>query len=146
MGAFTAEDREAFVAAGFAEMKAVLQLKKVQEKHWPAVESALYKTAEARSARRTAVTQMFTRAAKANQTPDVSTRLSEFAKSLRSRADEVEQLAKAAKPLLASLDESQQRRFGMLLARNRQVKAQARRRVCLTRLVNRQVSAASSRS
>lgn len=145
MAAFTREDREILVAARFAEMKAALQLNNAQEKQWSAVEAELHSIARARAARRAEVTQMFVSAAKAGRTPEISVRLSEYAKGLRSRADQVEKLANASKPLLGSLDENQSRRFGLLLSRSRRRRARAKEFGSFTRYVNRLISEASSK-
>jgi hypothetical protein len=146
MAELTLEDKQALVEARFAEIKVALQLNPAQEKNWPAVETALRNVASARAARREEITQLFARAAEAGRTADVSARLSSYAKGLRSRADQVDQLASAAKPLLASLNESQDRRFGLLLARNRRRSTGAKQFASLTRYINRQISQASSKS
>ena len=143
--AFTSEDREALVAGRFAEMKAALQLNSAQEKHWSAVEATLHNVAKARAARRSEIRQRYASAA-GGRTPDVSGRLHEYAKGLRSRADQVEQLASAAKPLLGSLDENQHRRFAALLARNHRRKARAKQFNRGSRHVKRIIRRASSKS
>lgn len=139
MTGFSAEDRDALVAARFAEIKAVLQLDSVQEKHWPAVEATLHNVANARAARRTEVRHLRSRIAESG-TPDVSGRLEAYAKGLRSRADQIDELANAAKPLLSSLDENQSRRFAAVLSRNRRRKIHGQRFERVTRHVGNLIS------
>jgi zinc resistance-associated protein len=102
--ALSLEDRQAFANAKFAGLKAALKLTAAQEKSWPAVEATLLDVAKARQTRRGEVYQA--RVQQKKQSLDITARLRDRAKGLRSRADQA---------LLDSLDEAQKRRFGLVL-------------------------------
>ena len=121
----SAEDAEAFADAHIAGLKAGLKLSPSQEKNWPALESALRELAKARSAR---MKELHEQALQRVAHPDAIAALREGAKMLSARAADLEKLSDAAKPLYESLDDTQKRRFGLLLraaARHRALHALA---------------------
>jgi hypothetical protein len=111
--ALSKEDRQAFAHAKYAALKSALKLTPAQEKNWPTLETAFLDVAKARLARSGEVWQ--TRVAQKKQGLDLPARLKDRAKGLRARADQVDKIAEAAKPLLDSLDDAQKRRFGLML-------------------------------
>lgn len=110
--AFTAADAAAFTNARIAALKAGLELTPAQEKLWPAFETALRDIAKARAARIAAWRE---KSEESRGKRDVIAALQGAGKALTARGAELEKLAEAAKPLYESLDESQKRRFGILL-------------------------------
>lgn len=103
----SAEDISAFGDARIAAIHAGLKLTPEQEKHWPAVESALRGLAKQRSER-------FAARASAERPKDPVERLALRAEVMTQRGAALKTLADAAKPLYASLDEGQKHRFAML--------------------------------
>ncbi len=103
------QDITAFGDARIAALKAGLELTAEQEKHWPAVESAMRDLTKQRAERVTA-----RREAKKPGNP--VERLGRRAEAMESRGAALKKLAEAAAPLYASLDDAQKHRF-MVLAR-----------------------------
>ena len=97
-----------------ARMKADLRLTPDQEKNWAGLESELRNSAKKRAER-----QIAFRAERAKQTgpEDMIVSMNREADSLSQRADDLKKLADAAKPLYASLDEQQKKRFSHSLMR-----------------------------
>ena len=110
----SAEDAAALTDARIAALRAGLKLSTEQEKHWPAVETAVRALAKQRSDRMTA-----RRDARAGGTPpsrpDTIERLRRGADAMTTRATALKQLADAAEPLYKSLDDGQKHRFSLLL-------------------------------
>jgi hypothetical protein len=117
----SAEDISAFTDARIAGLKAGLKLTAEQEKDWPAVEAAIRDLARQRADRmkERADRAAERRNARASGTepprPDAIERLRRGADSMTVRAAAIKRLADAAEPLYKSLDDSQKRRFGILL-------------------------------
>lgn len=106
------EDKEAFLDARIAALKAGLKLTPAQEKNWPAVESALRAYEKAKKDQ----TEEWRKAAhEEHQHKDLIDHLQKKAQFLSAYAAETAKLADAAKPLYDSLDESQKHRLGVLL-------------------------------
>ena len=105
-----AADRETMLDAKLAGMKAGLQLTPDQEKLWSPFEAAVKDAAKARM---DAMQKMM-------QTPEQGERMSPIdhleamADRLSQGAADIKKIADAAKPLYASLDDSQKHKFGML--------------------------------
>jgi hypothetical protein len=114
----SAEDRAALVDARIAALRTGLKLSAEQEKHWPAVETAIRELAKQRAERMEA-----RRAARSGDNPaprpDAMERLRRGADALASRGAALKQLADAAEPLYQSLDEGQKRRFALLMRMGR---------------------------
>ena len=117
-----AEDIGALTDARVAGLKAGLKLNAEQEKHWPAVETAIRDLAKDRSERmkeRTdrAASRREARGADNAQRsgPDAIGRLRQGADAMTTRAAGLKKLADASEPLYKSLDEGQKHRFTMLL-------------------------------
>jgi hypothetical protein len=108
----SAEDHAAFVDAKIAALKTGLRLTPAQEKNWPAVETALREIGKARDARFAEAKEKFK---SMQEHRSVIDGLRFRSKALAARSAEAEKLADAAKPLYDSLDDSQKRRFGLLL-------------------------------
>ncbi|ATQ69708.1 MULTISPECIES: Spy/CpxP family protein refolding chaperone [Methylosinus] len=108
----TAEDHAAFLDAKIAALKAGLKLTPAQEKNWPAVETALRDIGKSRAARFAEAKEKFKNM---QEHRSVIEGLQFRSKALAARSQEAEKLADAAKPLYDSLDESQKRRFSLLL-------------------------------
>ncbi len=105
----SAQDITAFGDARIAALKAGLELNADQEKHWPAVESAMRDLAKQRADRFAARRE--------TKTPDSPIeRLGRRAEAMQSRGAALKKLADAAGPLYTSLDDAQKHRF-MVLAR-----------------------------
>jgi hypothetical protein len=109
---FSDEDRAAFTEARIAALKAGLKLTPAQEKNWPAVETAVRELAKARAAH---FAEWRDKMKDHEGHHNVIEALQWRAKFLETRAGELTRLAEAAKPLYDSLDDSQKRRFGVLL-------------------------------
>jgi hypothetical protein len=97
-----------------AAIKADLRLTPDQEKLWPGFESALHGIDKSRADRRVAV-QADHGQDKGSQ--DVIGYLSNEAKLLSERSNDVKTLADAAQPFYASLDDQQKKRFTRVLIR-----------------------------
>jgi hypothetical protein len=108
---FSAEDKAALTDAHIAALKAGLKLTPAQEKNWPGLESALRDAAKARAAR---MAEWHQKSKEGHERPSLIEGLQEKAKALATRAEEMNKIADAAKPLYDSLDDGQKRRFGML--------------------------------
>jgi len=133
MHALTNNDREALREAWIAHMRAALKLTTAQEKHWTAMEKTLNEVAKTRTERRAKLWQ-------AQSRPDMLARLRRKAKILRFVADQAEQIAKAAEPLVASLDEGQARRFAFVLSKPSRKRAGRRQWAKLTGHIQRQAA------
>jgi hypothetical protein len=108
------EDVRAMTDARVAALKAALRLTPEQEKSWPAVEAAIRDLAKERVDRiseRRAARDRTTNAPR----PDVVERMRRGADAMSTRAASLKKLADAADPLYKSLDDSQKRRFSVLL-------------------------------
>lgn len=119
----SAEDVSAFTDARIAALKAGLKLTPEQEKNWPAVEAAIRDLAKERAERmkeradRIAARREARRGGDNAQQPgpDAIARLRQGADAMTARAAGLKKLADASEPLYKSLDDSQKRRFGLLL-------------------------------
>ena len=103
----TLEDLGAFTDARIAALRAGLRLTPDQDKNWPAFEQAYRNLAKLRTDRM---------AAADNRTPGADDqsmvdRLARRAETISQYGAALTDLAKAAKPLYASLDDAQKRRF-----------------------------------
>jgi zinc resistance-associated protein len=105
----SASDIAAFSDARIAALHAGLKLNADQEKHWPAVETAMRDMAKERADR-------FAARQNAQRTTDPIERMSQRADAMEQRGAALKKLAVAAGPLYSSLDEAQKHRF-MRLAR-----------------------------
>ena len=110
----SAEDVAALTDARIAALRAGLKLSAEQEKHWPAVETAIRIMAKQRLDAREAQRAARTAADRPGQ-PDAIARLRRGADAMSSRGSAFKQLADAAEPLYKTLDEGQKHRFAMLL-------------------------------
>jgi zinc resistance-associated protein len=117
----TADDIAVFTDARIAAFKTALKLTPAQEKDWPAVEQALRDLSKERIARRKEERTA------AQQHTDPIERMHDRADALTTRAVALRRLADAEKPLYASLDEAQKRRFDLV------VRFAARRHMAATR-------------
>lgn len=106
-----AEDRQTMLDAKLAGMKAGLQLTPDQEKLWAPFESAVKDAAKERME---AMGQMMMQAREQGERMSPVDHLEAMADRLSRGAEDVKRIADAAKPLYASLDDSQKHRFGML--------------------------------
>jgi Domain of Unknown Function (DUF1520). len=109
---FSEADRAAFLDARIAGLKAGLKLTSEQEKHWPALETALRDMAKDRAE---AMKKFRESRAERKQRPGAIERLEMRADFMEKRAAEMKKLAEAAKPLYDSLDEAQKGRFDVLM-------------------------------
>ena len=110
-----ADAREAggfMLDAHLAGMKAALKLTPDQEKNWAAFETAVRDAAQARHDEMRAMRE----AAREDGRPTPVERMNAMADRLAKASTEIKAIAAAAKPLYDSLDESQQRHFGPLMA------------------------------
>jgi zinc resistance-associated protein len=103
----SAADIAAFADARIAALHAGLQLNAEQEKHWPAMESAMRGLAKLR-------TERFEARRNAQASVDPIERLSRRADALEQRGAALKKLAAAAGPLYQSLDDAQKHRFDVL--------------------------------
>ncbi len=113
------EDRAAMTDARIAGLKAMLRLTPEQERHWPAVETALREAATQRNQRMTERMQRW-REMRENRDaarPDPVQRLRTMADRMAENAATMKKLADAAGPLYASLDEAQKRRVDRMMQR-----------------------------
>lgn len=115
----SAEDTAALVDARVAALKAGLKLTAEQEKHWPAVETAMRDLAKQRAdrvqARRTARGD----GNAPRHRPDAVERLRRGADAMTARGTALKQFADAVEPLYKTLDDSQKQRFAMLMRMGR---------------------------
>jgi zinc resistance-associated protein len=107
----TAEDLAALVDARVAALKTGLKLTPEQERHWPAVETAIRTFANERLAR---VAERRAQPREQRRPADPIERLRRRAEVMSSTAAGLRGLADAAEPLYRSLDDGQKRRFTML--------------------------------
>jgi LTXXQ motif family protein len=105
-----AADRETMLDAKLAGMKAGLQLTPDQEKLWSPFEAAVKDAAKARMDAMQKIMQ--TREQGEHMSPVDF--LEAMADRLSQGAADIKKIADAAKPLYASLDDSQKHKFGML--------------------------------
>jgi|SRR5579871_3624634 len=105
-----AADRETIIDAKLAGMKAGLALSSDQEKLWGPFESAVKDAAKARM---DAMQQMMGAHAQGESMSPID-HLEAMADRLAQGAADLKKIADAAKPLYASLDDSQKHKFGML--------------------------------
>jgi LTXXQ motif family protein len=105
-----AADRETMLDAKLAGMKAGLQLTLDQEKLWGPFESAVKDAAKARM---DAMQQMMQTREQGEHMSPID-HLEAMADRLAQGATDIKKIADAAKPLYASLDDSQKHKFGML--------------------------------
>lgn len=119
-----AEDISAFTDARIAGLKAGLKLTAEQEKHWPAVETAIRDLAKARADRSLAMADRMSQRREARRNgadnaprpaPDAIGRLRQGADAMTARAAGLKKLADASEPLYNRLDDGQKRRFAVLL-------------------------------
>ena len=113
------EDRAAMTDARIAGLKAMLRLTPDQERHWPALETALREAASQRDARMTERMQRW-REMRENRDAarqDPVQRLRTAADRMAANAATMRKLADAAGPLYASLDEAQKRRIDRVMER-----------------------------
>jgi hypothetical protein len=103
-------DQQTLLDAKLAGMKAGLQLTPDQEKLWAPFESAVKDAAKARME---AMGQMMQARERSERMSPID-HLDAIADRLSRGADDVRKIAGAAKPLYASLDDSQKRSFGVL--------------------------------
>lgn len=109
-----ANDLNAFAEARIAALRAGLALNADQQKLWPPMETALRDMAKKRiDTREKFRTEMQARRESGTR-PDPVERMQRGADRMAERANSLKQLADATRPLYASLDESQKRRFDML--------------------------------
>ena len=109
----SAEDAAALTDARIAALRTGLKLSSDQEKHWPALETAIRNMAKQRLDARESLRA--TRTADRPARPDAIARLRRGADAMSSRGNALKQLADAAEPLYKTLDEGQKHRFAMLL-------------------------------
>lgn len=102
------EDIRAFGDARLAALKAGLQLKTDQEKHWPAFEAA------ARDFQRHRLDALNNNRSLSGRTVDPVEQMQRRAAALAQRGGSLKNLAEALAPLYGSLDDGQKRRFAML--------------------------------
>jgi len=105
-----ATDRETVLDAKLAGMKAGLQLTPDQEKLWSPFEAAVKDAAKARM---DAMREMMQTRGQGERMSPID-HLEAMADRLTQGAADVKKIADAAKPLYASLDDSQKHNFGML--------------------------------
>jgi hypothetical protein len=113
-GTLTANQIVAQEDARTARIKADLRLTAEQEKNWPGLETALRDVGKTRADRQVAL-----RADREQrkEPADIIERLNRRATILSDRSADVKKLADAARPLYASLDEQQKKRFADELIR-----------------------------
>ena len=105
-----AEDRQVMLDAKLAGMKAGLQLTPDQEKLWTPFELAVKDAAKARMDAIRKMMQAHEQGARMSPIDH----LEAMADRLSQGAEDIRKIADAAKPLYASLDNSQKHKFGML--------------------------------
>jgi hypothetical protein len=114
----SAEDVAALTDARVAALRTGLKLTAEQEKHWPAVETAIRGLAKQR-AERMAAQRDARRGDNPAARPDAIARLRQGADAMSARGAALKQLADAAEPLYKSLDDSQKQRFALLMRMGR---------------------------
>jgi len=114
----SAQDVEALTDARIAALRAGLKLSPEQEKHWPAVETAIRALAKQRADRMMARANLRGDNSQQNR-PSAVERMRRNADAMTATGTALKQLADASEPLYNSLDDAQKRRFGMLLRMGR---------------------------
>jgi hypothetical protein len=115
-----AGDHEAFLDAKLAGLKAGLRLTPDQDKLWPPFEAAVRDAAKLRMDQMQSMMERMQKMHEAmmQDGPDGNAspidRLEALGKGMSARGAAIEKVADAAKPLYASLDDSQKRRFALL--------------------------------
>lgn len=115
-----AADHEALLDAGLAGLKAGLRLSSNQEKLWPPFEAAVRDAARLHAEQMKSMMERMGRMHEAmmegapGEAVSPVDRLEALGRGLSNRGAAIEKVADAAKPLYASLDDSQKRRFGLL--------------------------------
>jgi hypothetical protein len=104
----TANQIVAEADAHTARIKADLRLTPEQEKNWPGFETALHEISKSRADRRVASQA---EGGQQKEQDDVIAYLTSYATFLSVHSADVKKLADAAKPLYASLDDQQKKRF-----------------------------------
>jgi hypothetical protein len=104
------DDHAAMLDASLAGMKAGLKLTPDQEKNWTPFETAVRDAAKARQDAMRKMVEM----RKPGERPSPIDRMDFLADRLAEGSATLKSIASAAKPLYASLDETQQRHFGEL--------------------------------
>jgi hypothetical protein len=109
-----------------ARMKADLRLTSEQEKNWSGLEAALHEVAQKRADREVAL-----RAGRAEHKGpvDIIEQMRKEAESMSERSVDQKQIADAAQPLFASLEDQQKRRFTEALVRMGLVRMEFEREV-----------------
>lgn len=107
----TAEDATAFADARIAALKAGLKLTAEQEKHWPAVETAIRDLAKQRYERRTEMRERMREHREGKAEIDPIDRMRRRADAMSAGAAGLKRLADAAEPLYKTLDDGQKRRL-----------------------------------
>ncbi len=121
----SAEDVQALTDARVAALKTGLRLSAEQERHWPALETAIRDLAKQRADRmnefadRRAARRDAQGAGNAADAPDAIGRLRRGADAMNAMSTSLKKLADAAEPLYQSLDDGQKRRFGVLMRMGR---------------------------
>lgn len=110
-GAMNAQDREAFLDARIAAVRAGLRLTPDQDKNWPAVETAVRDLVKLRSDQRTARREI---RGDRDQRLDPVERMRNRADEMTALAAGMKRVADAADPLYKSLDDGQKRRLTRL--------------------------------
>jgi hypothetical protein len=137
MAALSREDREALAEGRLANLRASLRLTPAQEKHWSAFESTMREGVRARAARRTKIWESRSEQRRSKAPLDLAARLQDRAQGLRARADQIEKLATAGKPLFDGLDDGQRRRLGLLFRQASRQRAGCRQFARLDRYIRR---------
>ncbi|MBZ6075445.1 Spy/CpxP family protein refolding chaperone [Microvirga puerhi] len=109
------EDFESLTDARIASIQAGLKLTPDQQKLWGPVEQAL----RAQAATRTQMIEEFRQRRSRNERPDVMQRLEQGAAMATKRAENLNALSTAMKPLWASLDDRQKRLLPILMREGR---------------------------
>jgi zinc resistance-associated protein len=107
---FSQQDREAFIDARIAALRAGLKLTADQEKLWPAVEDAIRDLVAQRRDQRREWRDM-----RRELRDDFPAAIRGMAERQAARAEALRRVADATAPLYATLDESQKRRAAVLL-------------------------------
>jgi hypothetical protein len=110
-GAMNAQDREAFLDARIAAVRAGLKLTPDQDKNWPAVETAVRDLVKLRADQRTARREI---RGDRDQRLDPVERMRNRADEMTALAAGMKKVADAADPLYKSLDDGQKRRLTRL--------------------------------
>lgn len=107
----TAEDREAFASARLTAAKAALELNADQEKLWSDLEKTLSELRQERAKK----FAEWREKRREGERPSFAESLENRATALETRAASLKKIAAAAKPLTDSFNDTQNRRFGVLI-------------------------------